>query len=153
MDPVRIGIVGCGNVLSAYWPQAQRLRLLGEAEVVAACGRPSQRELVVDRLGVSTFVTDYRDLIAADAVDLVLVLTSPPSHFTIAKAALEAGKHVLTEKPLAMTLDEASELVDLAGRGPGRLACALFTILSPTFQAIGRRIRRGEIGRVCSARA
>jgi predicted dehydrogenase len=153
MNPVRIGIVGCGNVLSAYWPQAQRLRLLGEAEVVAACGRPGQRDLLVDQLGVRTFVTNYRDLLASDEVDLVLVLTSTPSHFEISKAALEASKHVLTEKPLAMTLAEASELVDLARRGPGLLACAPFTILSPTFQAIARRIRRGAVGRVCSARA
>ena len=38
-DPVRIGIIGCGNVLSAYWPEAQKLGQRGEAEVVAACGR------------------------------------------------------------------------------------------------------------------
>src|SRR5262249_30550450 len=108
MNPVRIGIVGCGNVLSAYWPQAQRLRLRGEAEVVAACGRPKQRELVVDQLGVPAFVTDYRELIRSEEVDLVLVLTSTPSHFEISRDALKAGKHVLTEKPLAMTLEEAS---------------------------------------------
>jgi predicted dehydrogenase len=152
MNPLRIGIVGCGNVLSAYWPQVQQLRIRGEAEVVAACGRPRQRELLVDQLGVRRFVTDYRDLLDAD-VDLVLVHSSTPSHFEITRAALEAGKHVLSEKPLAMTLEEASVLVDLSRSGPARLACAPFTILSPTFQAIARRIQAGEIGRVCSARA
>jgi predicted dehydrogenase len=152
MNPVRIGIVGCGNVLSAYWPQAQQLFLRGEAEVVAACGRPAQRDLVVGQLGVRRFVLDYRDLLALPDVDLVLVLTSTPSHFEISRAALQSGKHVLSEKPLAMTLDEAAELVELARRGPGLFVPAPFTVLSPTYQAIARRIRRGDIGKVGSAR-
>jgi predicted dehydrogenase len=152
MNPLRIGIIGCGNVLSAYWPQAQQLYLRGEAEVVAACGRPAQHDLVVNQLGVRRFVTDYRELLASPDVDLVLVLTSTPGHFEISRAALRAGKHVLSEKPLAMALDEAAELVELACRGPCLYIPAPFTILSPTFQEIARRVRRGDIGKVCSAR-
>ncbi len=152
MNPVRIGIVGCGNVLSAYWPQAQQLSLRGEAEVVAACGRPAQRDLVVGQLGVRNFVLDHRELLAMPDVDLVLVLTPTPSHFEISRAALLAGKHVVSEKPLAMTLDEAAELVELARRGPGLFVPAPFTVLSPTYQTIARRIRRGDIGKVGSAR-
>jgi predicted dehydrogenase len=156
MKPLGIGIVGCGNVLSAYWPQTQQLFLRGEAEVLAACGRPSQRDLVVNQLGVRRFILDYRDLLALPDVDLVLVLTSTPSHFEISKAALSAGKHVLSEKPLSMTLEEAAELVELARRGSGLgdhlFVPAPFTILSPTYQAIARRIRSGDIGKVCSAR-
>ena len=108
VKPIRIGIVGCGNVLGAYWPQAQRLALRGLAEVVAACGRPTQRDLVVNQLGVRRFVTDHGDLLAMSDVDLVLVLTPAPSHFDISRAALQAGKHVVTEKPLALVLDEAA---------------------------------------------
>jgi predicted dehydrogenase len=152
MNPVRIGIIGCGNVLSAYWPQVQQLYLRGEAEVVAACGRPAQHDLVVNELGVHRFVTAYRDLLATPDVDLVFVLTPTPSHFEISKSALLAGKHVLSEKPMAMTLDQAAELVELAGRSPGLYVPAPFTVLSPTFQAMARRIRRGDIGKVCSAR-
>jgi predicted dehydrogenase len=152
MNPLRIGLIGCGNVLSAYWPQAQQLSLRGEAEVVVACGRLAQRDLVVNQLGVRRFVTDYRELLAGSDTDLVLVLTSTPSHFEISKAALLEGKHVLSEKPLAMTLEEAAELVELARRGPGVYMPAPFTVLSPTFQAMARRVRRGDIGKVCSAR-
>jgi predicted dehydrogenase len=152
MDPVRIGIIGCGNVLSAYWPETQKLRLRGDAEVVAACGRPSQRELMVGELGVPRFVTDYRELLDFKDVDLAVVLTSTPAHFEITRAALAAGKHVLAEKPMAMTLEEAAELVDLARRGPGLFVPAPFTVLSPTYQTIARRIRRGDIGKVCLAR-
>jgi predicted dehydrogenase len=80
------------------------------------------------------------------------VLTPTPSHFEISKAALLAAKHVLSEKPLAMTLEEAAELVELARRSPGLYLPAPFTVLSPTFQAMARRIRRGDIGKICSAR-
>jgi predicted dehydrogenase len=151
VGPVRIGIVGCGNVLPAYWAEAQKLAARGEAVVVAACGRPAQQE-VVNRLGVRRFVTDHHELVGSADVDLVVVLTPPPTHFEITRAAMVAGKHVLAEKPLAMTLDEADELVGLAARGPGLLAPAPFTLLSPTYQAIARRIRRGDIGKPCSAR-
>jgi predicted dehydrogenase len=147
-----MGIVGCGNVLSAYWAEAQKLAAGGEAVVAAACGRPARRELLVDRLGVGRFVTDYRELVGSPDVDLVVVLTPPPTHFEITRAALRAGKHVLCEKPLAMTPDEADELVELVARGPGRFAPAPFTLLSPTYQAIARRIRRGDIGKPCLAR-
>jgi predicted dehydrogenase len=152
VNPVRIGIVGCGNVLAAYWAECQKLAAKGDAVVVAACGRPAQRELVVDRLGVRRFVTDYRELVASPDVDLVVVLTPPLTHFEVTRAALLAGKHVLSEKPLATTLAEADELVELAARGPGLLVAAPFTLLSPTYQAIARRIQRGDIGKPCSAR-
>jgi predicted dehydrogenase len=153
MSKLRIGIVGCGNVLSAYWPETQRLMLGGQAEVVAACGRAHQRDFVSNQLGVPRFVTDYRQLVEADDVDLVLVLTSTPSHVEVTKAALSAGKHVLCEKPFATTLIEADQLLELATRGPGTLVPAPFTILSPTFQAMARRLLRGDIGKVGAARA
>jgi predicted dehydrogenase len=90
---------------------------------------------------------------ASSEVDLVVILTPSGEHARLARAALEAGKHVLLEKPLATTLVEAAGLLDLARRGPGHLACAPFTVLSPTFQAMSRRIRGGDIGKVSLARA
>jgi predicted dehydrogenase len=152
VDPLRIGIVGCGNVLSAYWAEAEKLAIRGEAEVVMACGRPAQRDLVVNQLGVRRFVTDVSELIKDPDVDLVVVLTPALTHFEITRSALLAGKHVLSEKPLATTLAEADELLKLAARAPGLYLPAPFTLLSPTYQTIARRIRRGDIGQPCLAR-
>jgi predicted dehydrogenase len=152
VERLRIGIVGCGNVLSAYWAEVQKLAAKRQVELTIACGRPAQCNLVTDQLGISRFVTDYRELIAAPDVDLVVVLTPALTHFEITRAALLAGKHVLSEKPLATTLAEADELVELAARGPGVYLPAPFTLLSPTYQAIARRIRRGDIGKPCLAR-
>jgi predicted dehydrogenase len=148
--PVRIGIIGCGSVLEQYLAEAGRLR--AQAEVVLACGRPHQRQAAAG-FGIPRFTTDSGELIGSPEVDLVVILTPPRSHGSLARAALEAGKHVLVEKPLAASLEEARDLVALSEKSRGLLLCAPFTVLSPTFQAMARRIRIGEIGRPVSARA
>ena len=153
--PVRVGIIGCGSVMQgAYMAQLNHLRGRGEVEIVAACDRDeSLRARVQEAFRIPRFTTDAREVIEADEVDLVLVLTSIAAHAELAAAALAAGKHVLVEKPMATSLDEAARLVELAELGPGRLVCAPHVILSPTYQALWWRLRRGEIGRVHLARA
>ncbi len=149
----RIGIVGCGNVLGAYVELIAQLRAKGLAECVAACGRAHQRDRVVRDFGIPRFTTEAREVMEARDVDLVVILTSMPSHGALVLEALTAGKHVLVEKPLAVTLDEAKRVIEAAKKSPGLLACAPFTVLSPTFQAIASRIQRGDVGKVVSARA
>ena len=151
--PVRLGVIGCGNVLSAYQAIIEKLRGRGTVEVAIACGRESQRDAAINGLGTPRFTTNANEVITAPDVDVVIVLTSMPEHAPLARAALVAGKHVLVEKPMATTLDMAKELVALAKEGPGHLVCAPFTILSPTFQTLARRIQNGDIGVPCSARA
>lgn len=151
--PLRLGIVGCGNVLGAYRAPLAELRLRGLAEVVIACGRARQQAATEAMLGPVRFTTQDVAVLASDDLDVVLILTSMNEHARLAAAALRAGKHVLVEKPLATNLPDARALLEIAARGPGHLVCAPFTILSPTFQTLARRLRRGEIGKVCLARA
>src|SRR5207249_4128266 len=103
------------------------LRLRGLAEVVLACGRPHQRERALG-LGARRFTTDAAEAFASPETDAVLVLASMPEHARLVRAGLEAGKHVLVEKPLATSLDDASALVALARRSRGYLVCAPFTL-------------------------
>lgn len=154
-QPVRIGIVGCGQVtFGSYGRTLKLLRVEGLVELTWACDRLAEkRQAMLDEFGIANFTTTYQTLLAAADVDLVLVLTSMSEHGSIAKAALLAGKHVLVEKPLATTLAEAAELVELAQRSPGYLVAAPFTILSPTYQTMHRRLMAGEIGQVTLARA
>lgn len=149
--PVRLGIAGCGNVLGAYLATADKLHHAGLVEVVALCGAERHRQRAA-RHRIPGFFTGYAQMLARPDVDAVVLLTPMREHAPMAAAALQAGKHVLVEKPLAVTLDEARALVALAGRSPGRLVCAPFTVLSPTFRTIGRRLRRGDLGRVVAAR-
>jgi len=154
-SPVHIGIVGCGSVMrSPYMTLLDKLRAQGWVELARACDiDESKRAFVLARFGIRSFTTDYRELVAADDVDLVLVLTSMREHGPIAAAALQAGKHVMVEKPMAVTLEKGAQLVELARRGPGYLLCAPHVILSPTYQTMWRRIQRGDIGQVYTARA
>ena len=154
-QPVRIGIAGCGSVMSGpYMSLARELQQQGLVEIVKACDVASEkRQIVYDRFGIADFTTDYRELVQSPEVDLVLVLTSMVEHGHITRAALEAGKHVLVEKPMAVTLEEAAQLVELAKTSPGHLVPAPHVVLSPTYQAIHSRIRNGDIGKVLSARA
>jgi predicted dehydrogenase len=154
-QPVRIGVVGCGSVMrGSYMPLAQILERRGIAKVVAACDvEENRRQIVRDQFGIERFSTDYREIVEADDIDLVLVLTSMPEHGPIARAGLEAGKHVLVEKPMAVTLEEGAELLALAKRSPGHLLPAPHVILSDTYQAMWKRVHRGDIGKVVLARA
>jgi predicted dehydrogenase len=151
-QPVRIGVIGCGSVSQKYLKLAKQLR--GHAEVVAACDiDESRREWVRAEFGVERFTTRYQDLLDMPEVDLVLVLTSMPEHGPITRAALAAGKHVLVEKPMSVNLDEAAQIVELARTSHGLLVPAPHVVLSETYQTIFKRVQRGDIGKVLSARA
>lgn len=154
--PTRIGIVGCGSVMRGpYTRQMQIMRAKGiPFEVTATCDvAPEGEQVVRERFGDVPFSTDYRAVVESEDVDLVLVLTAMPAHGPIARAALQAGKHVLVEKPMAVDLETAAELVELAKRSPGYLLPAPHVLLSPTYQTIWKRIQRGDIGQPLQARA
>lgn len=151
--PIRIGVIGCGNVLSAYRATLARLRDSGAAVAAMACGRPAQEEEARRALGPVEFVTEAQKVIRSPNVDVVLILTSMSQHAPLAIAAMEGGKHVVLEKPLATNLTEADAVLAAAQRTGRKLVCAPFTTLSPTFQIMARRLREGDIGKPCLARA
>jgi predicted dehydrogenase len=153
-DVVRIGIIGCGSVSRVYIPHIQRLNHPRPiSEIVLACDAdPARAEVLRERDGITAFTTDYREVIDHPDIDLVLILAPMQLHGKITGEALRAGKHVLVEKPLSMDLAEAASLVELAKTSPGYLLCAPHVVLSPTYQAMWRRIHRGDIGTVMSAR-
>lgn len=151
VSPVRIAIAGCGNVLGAYLPVIEQLCRQRLGELVALCGREKHRERASE-LGIPGFHADYDEMLQREDVDVVVILTPMLTHASMTRAALEAGKHVLVEKPPATNLVEGRELVALARASGRHLVCAPFTILSPTFQTIAGRLRRGDIGRVVGAR-
>ena len=153
--PVRVGIIGCGSVMQGpYMAQLERLRGRGEAEVVLACDLDAgRRAMVHERFAIPRFSTDADAVVEADDVDLVLVLTSIAAHGSLAAAALRAGKHVLVEKPMATDLETGRELLALVGERDRLLLCAPHIILSPTYQAVWRLVRGGDIGRPQAARA
>lgn len=155
-NPVRIGVVGCGSVMQRpYTGQISRMKVRGQVETVIACDVKEERRSLMlgPDFGYQRFTTDFEEVIGADDVDLVLVTTSMREHGMITKAALQAGKHVLVEKPMSHNLDEAAEIVELAKTSKGFLVPAPHVILSPTYQKMWRHIHRGDIGTPYLARA
>jgi predicted dehydrogenase len=152
--PLRLGVLGLGSVFwTPYRSLIERLSLEGLAELTAVYDvDAAKREAALRVLGLESDA-DPGSLLARDDVDAVLVLTSMNEHGPLAKAALAAGKHVLVEKPMATSLEEAQELLELARTSPGQLVCAPHILLSPTYREMHRRVNDGVVGRVVLARA
>jgi predicted dehydrogenase len=88
------------------------------------------------------------DVLADNRVEMILNLTNPESHFQISKAALNAGKHVYSEKPLSMSVEEAQQLVWLAERKGLLISCAPSRILGETAQTMWKALRENAVGKV-----
>ena len=150
-----LGVIGCGSVFAGpYRAMIERLRTEGRVRVSALYDVDDAK-----RRGAAAHYDAEPELRGPDAVigaadvDVVLVLTSMNEHGPLARAALEAGKHVLVEKPMATSLREAAELLELAETSPGLLVCAPHILLSPTFRAVHGAVRNGRIGELLTARA
>ncbi|WP_079161152.1 Gfo/Idh/MocA family protein [Streptomyces fodineus] len=147
-----IGMVGyafMGAVHSQGWRTAGRVFDLPlEPQLTAVCGRNRQAaRAAADRLGWTSAETDWRDLIRRDDIDLVDICTPGESHAEIAIAALDAGKHVLCEKPLANTVAEAEAMVAATARNPGRIAMVGFNYRrTPALSLAQAMIGAGRLG-------
>ncbi|MFI5939104.1 Gfo/Idh/MocA family protein [Streptomyces uncialis] len=152
--PLGIGMVGyafMGAAHSQGWRTAGRVFDLPRRPVLSAvCGRdPAAVRVAADRLGWAAAETDWRALIARDDVDVVDICTPGDSHAEIAIAALEAGKHVLCEKPLANTVEEAEAMAAAAeaARARGQVAMVGFNYRRVPATALARRmVAEGRIG-------
>ena len=143
--PVRIGVIGCG-----YWgPQLIRnFSELPEADLVAVADpRPARLEYVHSRYDRVLALADHEQLLASN-VEAVVVATPIRTHHKLARAALLAGKHVLVEKPLAASVEEALDLVTLANQLGLTLMTGHTFLYNPAVAELRRIVRSGEIGRV-----
>jgi predicted dehydrogenase len=143
--PLRIAVVGLGMVSPAH---LSGFESAAGVEIVAVCDEvPARREAVRDRLGVSA-VTDYRDVLADDRVDAVALLLPHQIHYSVAREALEAGKHVYLEKPFTVHEHEAATLIRLARERGLTLAVAENTRFVHAYVVAERIVRSGRLGEV-----
>jgi predicted dehydrogenase len=148
---VRIAVVGCGMIAELrYVP-----RILGNprAELVAVCTRSEERgALMRDKFGVARAYTDLDRMLAEEALDLVVNLTPIQAHYPINLKALEAGKHLYSEKTLAATVEEATDLIEAAKAQGVKLGAAAATMLAPINRQVKRLVGQGAIGKVAFAK-
>jgi predicted dehydrogenase len=142
---MRLAIVGCGFVADFY---RQTLPLHPELTLAGVMDRDPSRATRFSRLCRVPCYGSMDELLSDNSVDIVVNLTNPDSHFAVSKASLEAGKHVYSEKPLAMTLSEARALVDLAEQRGLGLSSAPCSLLGETAQTIWKALRENAIGQV-----
>ena len=106
MAGIRIGIAGCGMIGQRY---ARTLRQLGRPVAAVADPIIERAQYVADLCGAAPYA-DLRDLLAADAIDLLCVCTPTPDHYSAVMAAIEHRAHIFCEKPLAETLRQAEDM-------------------------------------------
>jgi predicted dehydrogenase len=142
---MRIAIVGCGFVADYYMSTLASYPQLTVAGVMDC--QPERAEHFGQYHHLPVYPT-LGTLLEDDSIELVLNLTNPRSHFEVSNACLEAGKHVYSEKPLAMTFEEAQALVTLAQAKGLYLSCAPCNLLSETAQTLWKALREKVVGSV-----
>jgi predicted dehydrogenase len=147
---INVAVIGtgwCGGIRAQTCAKNPLVQELHIAEI-----KPERLQEVAHLTKPASATTDYRILLNNHSIDAVLISTTPePTHYPIAKESLLAGKHVFLEKPIALELDEADELISLA-----RSKKLLFTIgysqrFNPKFAYIKRSIDDGSIGQPVTA--
>ncbi|MFA9477403.1 Gfo/Idh/MocA family protein [Phycisphaerales bacterium AB-hyl4] len=150
MDPVKIGIIGCGNISNQYLELARQFPILD----IAACAdlNLDAARAQAEKYNVPQACT-VEQLLADDRIELVINLTIPAAHASVALKTIEARKHVYNEKPLAVTVDEANQMLAAAEQKQVRIGCAPDTFLGTAHQACRKAIDEGVIGRPVAATA
>jgi predicted dehydrogenase len=148
LKPVKIGVIGCGNISDVYLESCRSFEIL---ELVSCASRtPERARRKAEQHGIPRWCS-VAELLADPEIDIVLDLTVPGAHAEIALAALDAGKSVYNEKPLAVTRRQASEILARAAAANLRVGCAPDTFLGGGLQTCRKLIDDGRIGEPVAA--
>jgi predicted dehydrogenase len=152
---LQIGIIGCGGIANQkYFPALKSLS--NYCDLVAFCDIiPERAEKAAREYGVpnAKVTTDYLELLKDGIIDEVHVLTPNKSHSEITVAALESGKHVLCEKPMAINSAEAKKMLDAAKRTGKKLTVGYQNRFRRDSQYLHRVCEKGELGEIYFAKA
>ena len=150
---LRLAVIGVGDVAQRdYLPEVHRIADV--AEIVMVCGRGEDRAReVARRFGIARSAAGYQRAVETDDVDAVVNLTPPGAHVEVTMAALRAGKHVYTEKPLAPSVADAIMLRDEAARRGLTLVCAPSVMVFPQLVAASEVVASGRLGPIYASRA
>ena len=144
-----VGIIGCGNISAAYLRLAPMFRAI-EVKAVADINMDAAKARA-EEFGVRAETVE--GLLAADDVEIIVNLTIPAAHFEVSARVLEAGKHVYSEKPFVLSLEEGAELKRLAEPKGLRIGSAPDTFMGGAHQQARALIDDGTVGRVTSGTA
>ena len=149
MTTLGVGIIGAGNISTAYLKLAPmfkglEMRAIADINMDAATTRAAEHNVRA---------SSVEDMLAADDIDVVVNLTIPAAHFEVSSAVLKAGKHVYSEKPFVLTLEEGAAIKNLADAGGLRVGSAPDTFLGGAHQQARALIDDGAVGTITSGTA
>jgi scyllo-inositol 2-dehydrogenase (NAD+) len=145
MDGIGVGVIGtgwCGGIRAVT---AARSPLVGSVQIAEV--REDRLAEVAEEVRPARATTDYSEILADGSVKVVMISTTPETtHYPMALEALQAGKHVLLEKPLALTLEEADDLIDLAEAGGLKFTIGYSQRFNPKQALAKRSVGDGTLG-------
>ena len=148
---IRVGIIGCGSVSWKYIPELQSKPYF---ELVSACDIvPSRARARARKFSIPHVYSHIDEMLAGAEFDFLVDTTSMPSHYQVNKRALQAGRDLWSEKPLADSVSHGRELIELAKEKKVGFWAAPCTVTSPQFRFMAETLAQGKLGRVCAARA
>ena len=146
MKTIRTAIIGTGFMGRVHLEAVRRLEFVEAAAIVGRYAEAAQR--LGEGFSIPAITSDYRDVLRDPAIDALHICTPNAQHFPMAKEALEAGKHVICEKPLATSVEEGEELVALADR-QGLRNCVCHNLrYYPMVQQMRRMREDGDLGEI-----
>lgn len=148
---IRTGLIGCGSVSGKYLPNLTRCPFV---EVVSLCDiKPERAKRRAEQFKVAHHYPDIEAMLAGEPFDFLVDTTDMQAHEAVNRRALEAGKHVWSEKPIANSLAAGQELLRIALEKKVRLWGAPITVQSPQFAFMAKTLNAGKLGRIASAHA
>lgn len=147
-NTIRVGVIGIGNMGTAHAACLQK-GAVDSLSLAAVCDcNPQKRAVCVEKFPSVPFFDDWQQLIAAKAVDAVIIATPHRFHAHIAKAALEAGLHVMCEKPVDITVSAARRLNEAAAKSERVFGIMFNQRTNPLFAKARELVQSGAIGEI-----
>jgi len=147
---MRFAVIGCGRIAPKH---AESIVALEEAELVAVCDIvPEKAQAFADKYGAKPY-TSYEEMLANEDLDVVTIATESNLHAPIGIAAAKAGKHVMVEKPMAMTLESADELIRTCKEAGVKLAVIHQNRFNKSIKLMHKALEEGRFGNLTHGQA
>lgn len=142
---VRLGIVGCGRIAQLFHiSSALRAK---NAKLVALCDVLDELvERVANRYNIARYYTDYKEMLEKENIDALINCTPPSEHVAITEYAASAGKHVLVEKPMAVTIEQCERMIEVCEENRVQLMVGFMKRFDPTLEWVKKLVASDQLG-------
>ncbi|HHY30132.1 MAG TPA: Gfo/Idh/MocA family oxidoreductase, partial [Syntrophaceticus sp.] len=151
MKKLNFGIIGCGRIAHKH---AEAIKKNEKANLLCVCDILEERAAEYkDKYGAEAHFTDYRKMLEYSGLDVVNICTPSGMHAEMGIAVAQAGKHVIVEKPMALSLKDADDLIGACDESGVKLAVCFQNRFNPPVQKLRRALEEGRFGKLTHASA